>query len=438
MSRTEKANQPEWLSGQKINEAVFVSQFLQRHPMLCCKGVLYDENGIVPEEDAIQKEIYELVKTHVTTGLANKCRKLLEAIRLACRTEELPIQTDRIHVENGTLYLDGRFEPVREICRNRLTVRYDPAAPLCSLWLNFLIQLLEPEDIPVLQEYLGYLLIPTNRAQKMLMILGRGGEGKSRIGLLLRAIFGSNLYVGSIQKLEKNRFARADLESMLVMVDDDMQMSALTETSTLKTIITLEGKLDLERKGQQSYQGDVYARLLAFGNGSLQSLYDHTDAFYRRQLIMVAKPVHRQENDPNLIDQLVAEKEGIFLWMLKGLRRLINQNFQFTLSPHMTNNLQQAIAEGNNVVEFLQSEGYLRFVERDASATSRELCSCYQRWCRDNAVKPQSDKTLISYLKEHSGEYNVVYTNKIPIGGGRTARGFLNVGVEDPGWDAYT
>ena len=67
---------------------------------------------------------------------------------------------------------------------------------------------------------------------------------------------------------------------MLVMVDDDMQMSALTETSTLKTIITLEGKLDLERKGQQSDQGDVYARLLAFGNGSLQSLYDHTDAFY--------------------------------------------------------------------------------------------------------------------------------------------------------------
>lgn len=53
MSRTEKANQPEWLSGQKINEAVFVSQFLQRHPMLCCKGVLYDENGIIPEEDAI-------------------------------------------------------------------------------------------------------------------------------------------------------------------------------------------------------------------------------------------------------------------------------------------------------------------------------------------------------------------------------------------------
>ena len=33
MSRTEKANQPEWLSGQKINEAVFVSQFLQRHPI---------------------------------------------------------------------------------------------------------------------------------------------------------------------------------------------------------------------------------------------------------------------------------------------------------------------------------------------------------------------------------------------------------------------
>ena len=38
-----------------------------------------------------------------------------------------------------------------------------------------------------------------------------------------------------------------------------------------KTIVTAEAKLDLERKGVQSYQRDIYARFLCFGNGALTS-----------------------------------------------------------------------------------------------------------------------------------------------------------------------
>ena len=30
----------------------------------------------------------------------------------------------------------------------------------------------------------------------------------------------------------------------------------------------------------------MYARLLAFSNGDLQALYDRSDGFYRRQLIL--------------------------------------------------------------------------------------------------------------------------------------------------------
>ena len=39
-----------------------------------------------------------------------------------------------------------------------------------------------------------------------------------------------------------------------------------------KTIVTAEAKLDLERKGVQSYQRDIYARFLCFGNGALTRL----------------------------------------------------------------------------------------------------------------------------------------------------------------------
>ena len=43
---------------------------------------------------------------------------------------------------------------------------------------------------------------------------------------------------GSVQKVENNRFARADLERRLLMIDDDMDMNALPKTNYIKTIVT--------------------------------------------------------------------------------------------------------------------------------------------------------------------------------------------------------
>ena len=67
---------------------------------------------------------------------------------------------------------------------------------------------------------------------------------------------------GQIQKVETSRFARADLENRLLMVDDDLNMNALPKTNYIKSIVTAEAKMDVERKGIQSYQSDIYARFL--------------------------------------------------------------------------------------------------------------------------------------------------------------------------------
>ena len=56
--------------------------------------------------------------------------------------------------------------------------------------------------------------------------------------------------------------ARADLEYKLVFVDDDMKTKALPQTNNIKTIVTLEDKIDIERKGVQSVQGTLYDLLL--------------------------------------------------------------------------------------------------------------------------------------------------------------------------------
>ena len=102
----------------------------------------------------------------------------------------------------------------------------------------------------------------------MLLIIGKGGEGKSRIGRIFKRIFGHNMNSGSLQKLETDNFARADQEGKLLYLDDDMKTEALPSTNVIKAIVTAEDEMDLEKKNKQSYQGLLVCRILAFGNGT--------------------------------------------------------------------------------------------------------------------------------------------------------------------------
>ena len=303
----------------------------------------------------LRGEIYDKLKFCAVNNIPRKITNILEVLKLEAQVPDFPPEQDRIHLSNGTLLLDGTFTEGRPaIVRSRLPVAYNPNAPAPEIWQNFLDGLLHAEDIPTLQEFIGYCLIPSNKGQRMMVIKGNGGEGKSQIGAVLSSIFGTNMKDGSIGKISENRFARADLEHILLCVDDDMRMEALRQTNYVKSIVTAQGKMDLERKGKQSYQGWMFARLLAFSNGDLQALYDRSDGFYRRQLVLTTKerPVNRAD-DPDLAEKMKAEAEGIFLWALEGLRRLVASNFKFTESDRIRENREAVKRDNNNIFDFM-------------------------------------------------------------------------------------
>lgn len=428
-SDTDAAEYPAWFDGKKINEVLFCADFLREHPMVCVHDSIFTADGWVSDESRLKSLIYQAIRLYVTAGVAKKAASLLEVMKIERWFAALPVYQDRIRLANGTLFLDGTFTPERDVCLNRLPVRYVPDAPTPKRWLEFLDDLLEPEDVLTLQEYIGYCLIPSTKGQKMLMLTGRGGEGKSRIGLVMRSLLGDSMKTGSIAKVETNPFARADLEHQLLMVDDDMKLEALPQTNHIKEIITAECPLDLERKGRQSYQGRLYVRFLGFGNGTLQSLYDHSVGFFRRQIILTVKERKpNRQDDPFIAEKMCAETEGILLWALEGLRRLIANNYQFTLSRKARENMEDAVSDGNNAVEFLKSEGYIRF--RPGSETSsRNLYAAYRQWCEDNAATCLPPKNFCSYLKQNAAAYGLEYTNKIRIGGGKCARGFTGIEI---------
>ena len=204
-----KRKYPQWFDGHKVNEILFCEEFRKEHPMICVKGKFFTKDGLIEDEAELETEIFNAIKFFVTEKVSLTVKHLLEVLKLMCHSEPLTQQTDRIHVANGTYYLDGHFDPEKQFCLNRLKVAYNEDAPKPERFLAFLNDLLYPEDIPTLQEYMGYCLIPTNKAQKMMIITGNGGEGKSRLGLVMRSILGDNMSTNSIQSVERNRFTRA-------------------------------------------------------------------------------------------------------------------------------------------------------------------------------------------------------------------------------------
>ena len=419
---------PAWFKKGFFNESLFCDDFLSTHQLLYSNGAFFTPDGRMVDPMPLRCEIFEMMREYVGANLAKKVTNVVDVLKLAAQVEAFPPVTDRIALANGTLYLDGPFQEGKpEIVRNRLPVKYDPKAAQPVHWLRFLSDLLYPEDIPTVQEFIGYCLIPSNKGQRMMVIKGNGGEGKSQIGVVLSRLFGCNMKDGSIGKISENRFARADLEHTLLCVDDDMRMEALRQTNYVKSIVTAQGKMDLERKGKQSYQGWMFARLLAFSNGDLQALYDRSDGFYRRQLVLTTKekPAGRVD-DPDLAEKMKAEAEGIFLWAFEGLRRLVANNFKFTESQRTRDNREAVKRDNNNVFDFLESEGYIR-LKADCTISSKELYEIYRMWCEENNLTPLKRRSFSDSVIASQSKYNLEYCNKITNAAGRRVWGFFGI-----------
>ena len=139
---------------------------------------------------------------------------------------------------------------------------------------------------------------------------------------------------------------------------------------------------------------------------------------------MKDRPADRVD-DPFLSEKLCAEIEGIFLWALEGLKRLIANDYKFTISDRARQNIEESVSEGNNVTEFLKSEGYIGF-KADYDISSQRLYELYKLWCEDNAYNALSTRSFCLQMAALAGEYKLEPTNKVHRNG-RKVRGYVGI-----------
>lgn len=427
------ADMPAWVTKNGIDERAFLDEFNSCRGFMCINGSLYTAgDGFIPD-DVVAAEIQRELETAWTSQLRRKSLDLLGALKNRCHMEPPPAEPDRVYFKYGYYDLtDNSYHPqIGGFTFYRLAVEYQPNPEPPVKWISYLENLLPREDTMTLQEFCGYAMTPTTKAQKMLFLIGSGGEGKSVLGEVLAAAFGDSVEFGKLHDIQE-RFGLAQLEGKLLFIDDDLKTAALQDTDKLKTLVTLRTPMPIERKGKDIYQTQLYSRLLCFGNQIADSLYDKSDGFFRRRLILTTngKPADRVDN-PNLAEEIIKEElPGVAWWMLVGLKRLYKHNWQFTITERQKQ-LDAEFREAScNVIAFLRDTDRVKF-DPAASATTRELYICYQHWCEDNGEEPLAQRTFSSRMKDMAKSLQIKPSQHVVGRDGLRARGFVGIGIEN-------
>lgn len=386
----EETGLPKWMSFDEtgavtILEKKFAEWYVERNELYCVNGRFFTRYGHIVD-DEFKNNIHNIIGSLVPTGLSKKVNALLDAVKneayLKMDTpDKYKVQFDNISfdVRSGELKECDTFFTLHQIPHN-----YDASAD-CPKFKKFIKGLFYEEDIPVIQEYLGYCLIPNTLAQTALFIIGEGGEGKSRIPVLMEHIMGPNSVVnGKFHKLQ-DKFSLVNLDKQMMFIDDDISLEAIDDTSNFKKIVTSETYLSVEPKGKAEYKTRLYSRILCCGNGAIQSKFDRSDGFYRRLLICKVKPVSYDKPDRTLSDQLDEEIPGIINWLLEGLCRVVKNGFIIEPSSRMNDEIKVLRDNSDTISLFMNDDQFVEYtLDESDKVAIRQLYDAYEHWCNDN------------------------------------------------------
>lgn len=308
-----------------------------------------------------------------------------------------------IAVENGVLDIKEEEPDLRDdeedlydiILTQKLPIEYDSTAD-CPRIKQFLKEILYEEDIPVIQEYLGFCLLKNYSYKKSLMFLGEGDNGKSTLLNLIKEFLGpENIASESLQGLQYNRFAKARLYGKLANIYADLDDKALESTGIFK-LLTGNDSIDAETKfAQRTIKFTNYAKLMYSAN-KLPATIDDTDAFMGRWILITFPNNFLEGNprrNPNILQEITTPQElsGFLNFAIQGLQRL-QKNNKFSNSKSTEQLRTEYIQKSNPLQAFTE--------ERLETATPEEyiikntLYNACMDWCEEHKL-PSPGKTAV-------------------------------------------
>ncbi len=279
----------------------------------------------------------------------------------------------------------------------QLNVAYKSGAD-CPLFKKFLEESMEGDisQVNLIQEILGYFLIPVNSAQKCFVLVGAAGAGKSVLLRVLNEILLGKKNVSNVSWQALNeRFKTAELFGKLANIFADLPTKNIDDNGIFKALVG-EDYLTVEKKNKNPFSFQCTARLIFSCNSIPKNYGDRSEGFYRRlTIIKFNHTVPQEKRDPDLIEKFRDEADGIFMFALEGLKRLMNQNFKFSETDINAQELQHYREESDSVLSFVRD--YCELGDT-YSTGSTELYNAYKNYCEESGMKPYAHRNLVQTL----------------------------------------
>ncbi len=383
---------------------------------------LYREGIYVPQAKTYIKEFCRMVLLEAyTTQLGNGVIAKIETDTYIDQEKFFANENiGEIAVENGILNIFTKkltaFTPTK-IFFNKLPIKYDPNAQNTAITKHFKTVLKYEEDLPVIEELFGYLLLREYKIEKAFMFIGTGRNGKSKTLELMKRFLGiDNCASIPLQQLEEDNFAMGELFNKAANIAGDLDKKALKHTGAFKTL-TGRDLISAARKFLTRVKFTNYAKLI-FACNDLPISYDMSHAFFVRWIILefpytfvtqeeYSKIEDTQEKakcklqDPDIIEKISTPEElsGLLNVALNGLSRLLdNGDFSYSKNTEEVKKLWRR--KSSSFQAFLMD-----CVEEDweSRLPKAELRQAYSIYCRKHKLTTESDKIIKIILETSIG-----------------------------------
>jgi len=189
---------------------------------------------------------------------------------------------------------------------------------LNSLWAD------DYQQIQLLQEWMGYCLLPDTAQQKLLLFIGPKRSGKGTIARTLTQLVGENNVVNPRLSQFDKEYGMWPLVGKTVAIIGDARLSGRTDTAEIvETLLSISGedKQTVNRKHMSYVHTRLRTRFTILSN-AMPDLQDTSGAFHSRCLLLETKQSFEGRENKNLEQELLAELPGILVWAIQGWARL--------------------------------------------------------------------------------------------------------------------
>ena len=295
---------------------------------------------------------------------------------------------------------------------HQIQFNYNENAPVPTNWKKF-IETLVSGDIDTaytLQEWFGINIsnYNVNLCKKAVALCGAvGNTGKSKFLKMLALIIGlNNICSKSIQDLSA-RFGAGALYGKKCVLIDDQKAANIEDGSTFKAI-TGDGVIEAELKGKDPF-AITFNGGITFTCNEMPYIKDDkgTHMFERFLIIPCNNVIPPEKRDNRLFEKMEKEIEGIILWALQGLKRLMQNGFVLTESKMSKSANEDYRSLNDSLFRFIKENCIVTGVRSD-KIRKVEFEKRYDKYCGENDITPL-DKKNIKARAEKNGIPCVLY-----------------------------